>query len=105
MLTRLRLEHRLELLRYLDDRPAEGHVNVGSQVHRGEDLQGQVRVDLANELGGVADQQVGVAVEGGRDVSIGVDQGDVAAELLDLANHHDIAPDVGVQQAAVDAGR
>ena len=75
-----------------------------AQVDGAQDLDREVGVDLADELDAVADGEVGVAVEVGRDVAVGVEEGLVAAQLEDLAHDHDVLADVAVEVGRRDAG-
>lgn len=99
----------------------------GTDITRGEGLDGQIRVDLANDLDGVSDGQMGVlgrlsvsetwnhgtsfgrvwgayAVQEDGDDSIGVDCGLVASQLGDFADDCDDAADEAVEVGGGDAG-
>lgn len=86
------------------DGRAEDHVNSRADVTRAEGLDGEVWVDFANDLGGIAVGEVGVAVEENGDDSVGVNGGLVAAQLRDFADNGDGAADEAVEVGGGDAG-
>lgn len=102
MLGDIVLKHGLELLGRLDDGARDVQVDVRAQVVRAENLDGQVRVDFADDLGGVADTEVGVSVQICCDISVCIEERNLTAQLLYLANDHDVATDIRVQKTAID---
>lgn len=98
-----------------------------ADITRAEGLDGEIWVDFANDLGGIAVGEVGVlretvskeinphhhdplianktyAVEKNGDDSIGVNGGLVAAQLRDFADDGDGAADEAVEVGSSDAG-
>lgn len=85
------------------DGGAESHVNSGTDITSAEGLDGQIRVDLANDLSGVSMGKMSFAVQQNGDHSISVDRGLVASQLRDLADDGDDAADKVVEVRGGDA--
>lgn len=86
------------------DGGAEGHVNAGADIAGTQRLDGQVRIDLANNLRRIAIHKVSIPVQQDGDNAVSVNRRLIAAQLRHGADNGDDAPDEAVEVRRRDAG-